>query len=58
MAEGIETAVRVQCEAGGITDEDMIRAQIDSFMEENYETALKEARDSDEFKEAVDEAYK
>ena len=58
VTEGIEAAVRAQCEAAGITDDDMIRAQIDSFMEENYETALKEARDSDEFKEAVDEAYK
>jgi putative ABC transport system permease protein len=42
----------------GITDEDMIRSQIDTFMEENYETALEEARNSDEFKEAVEDAYR
>ena len=58
VTEGIESAVRVQCEAMGITDEDMIRSQIDTFMEENYETALEEARNSDEFKEAVEDAYR
>ena len=58
VTEGIESAVRVQCEAMGITDEDMIRSQIDIFMEENYETALEEARNSDEFKEAVEDAYR
>ena len=58
VTEGIETAVRAQCEAYGITDEDMIQSQIDTFMEENYEDALEEARNSDEFKEAVADAYK
>lgn len=58
VTEGIETAVRAQCEAYGITDEDMIQSQIDTFMEENYEDALEEARNSDEFKEAVSDAYK
>ena len=36
----------------------MIQSQIDTFMEENYEDALEEARNSDEFKEAVADAYK
>ena len=58
VTEGIETAVRAQCEAYGITDEEMIQSQIDTFMEENYEDALEEARNSDEFKEAVADAYK
>ena len=58
VTEGIETAVRAQCEAYGINDEEMIQSQIDAFMEENYEDALEEARNSDEFKEAVADAYK
>ena len=58
VTEGIETAVRAQCEAYGITDEEMIQSQIDTFMEENYEDALEEARNSDDFKEAVADAYK
>ena len=33
VTEGIETAVRAQCEAYGITDEEMIQSQIDTFME-------------------------
>ena len=58
VKEGIETAVRTQCEAYGITDEDMILDQIDSAMEENYDTALKDARESEEFKKASEDAYK
>ena len=58
VTEGIENAVRAQCEALGITDEDMIQSQIDSAMEENYGQALKEARESDEFKKAAEDAYK
>ena len=57
VAAGIEDAVREQCEAYGITDEEMIQAQIDTAMEENFEDALEEARNSDEFAEAVEEAY-
>ena len=54
---GIEEAVRAQCEAYGIADEEMIQAQIDAAIEENYEAALAEARESDEFLEAAEEAY-
>ena len=57
VAAGIEDAVREQCEAYGITDEEIIQAQIDTAMEENFEDALEEARNSDEFAEAVEEAY-
>ncbi len=53
----IEEAVRTQCEAFGIADEDTIKAQIDAAMEASYDDALKEARDSEEFKEAVEDAY-
>ena len=58
VREGIESAVRAQCEAFGITDEEMIQSQIDSFMEENYESSLEEARNSDEFRQALDDAYR
>ena len=58
VKEGIESAVRAQCEAYGITDEDTIKAQVDAAIEENYEKALKEARESDDFKKAVEDAYK
>ncbi|SCW51103.1 putative ABC transport system permease protein [Ruminococcaceae bacterium YRB3002] len=53
----IEDAVREQCAAYGITDEQMIQEQIDSAMEAQYDNALKEARNSEEFKEAVEDAY-
>ena len=57
VRNAIEKAVRTQCEAYGITDEDMILAQIDAAVDENYESAIKEARESDEFTEASDKAY-
>lgn len=57
VTASIEEGVRAQCEAYGITDETMIQEQIDAAMDENYEAALEEARNSDEFTEAVDEAY-
>lgn len=55
--ETIEEGVRAQCEAYGITDEDMIREQIDTAIAENFDEALKEARETDEFKDAESEAY-
>ncbi len=57
VRDSIELAVREQCEAYGITDEEMINEQIEAAMEESFDEALAEARDSDEFTEAVDEAY-
>ena len=53
----IEEAVRTQCEAYGITDEDEIKNQVDAAIEENLEDAIKEARESEDFKKSVDEAY-
>ena len=53
----IEEAVRSQCEAYGISDETVIREQIDQAIEAGFDDALAEAKDSDEYKKAVDEAY-
>ena len=53
----IERAVRKQCSAYGITDEDMITRQIDAAMEANYDDAIAQARASDEYQKAADEAY-
>lgn len=54
---GIEEAVRAQCTMYGISDEALIKEQVDAAIEENYDDALKEAKESKEYKEAVDEAY-
>ena len=57
VTEKIEEAVRAQCAAYGITDEEMIKGQIDVAMESSFDKALEEARESEEYKKAVDEAY-
>ena len=57
VREAIEQGVRTQCEAFGITDEDMILAQIDAAIEENYDSAIEEARASEEYRTASEEAY-
>ncbi len=57
VRSAIEAGVRERSSAFGITDEDMIKSLIDAAVEENYESALEEARGSEEFKKAVDEAY-
>ncbi len=57
VREAIEEGVRAQCEAYGITDEEMIKEQIDAAIDENLESALKEARETDEFKDAERDAY-
>ncbi len=57
VTAAIEAQVRASCEEYGITDEDMIQAQIDAAMEEGFEDALEEARESDEYKDALAEAY-
>ena len=53
---GIGQAVREQCGASGITDEETIQAQIDAAVEANYEDAMTRARSSEEFRQAADEA--
>ncbi len=58
VTKAIEDAVRAQCVSYGITDEKVIGEQISAAMESSYEEALKEARDSEEFKKAEEDAYK
>ncbi|MBE5851316.1 MAG: ABC transporter permease, partial [Lachnospiraceae bacterium] len=53
----IERAVREQCQAYGITDEDVITRQVAAAMEANYDDAIAQARASDEYRKAADEAY-
>jgi putative ABC transport system permease protein len=53
----IERAVREQCRAYGITDEDVITRQIAAATEANYDDAIAQARASDEYRKAADEAY-
>ncbi|MCR4961892.1 MAG: permease [Lachnospiraceae bacterium] len=58
VESAIEEAVRAQCEAFGITDEDVIKEQIDAAIDASYDEAIKEARESEEFRTAVEDAYK
>ncbi len=58
VTAAISDAVRVQCEAYGINDEKLIKEQIDAAIKDNYDVAVKETRESDEFKKAVEDAYK
>ncbi|MBO4459451.1 MAG: FtsX-like permease family protein [Clostridiales bacterium] len=57
VTKTIEDGVRAQCEAMGVTDEEMIQSYIDSALDENFDSALEEVRKSNEFKEAADKAY-
>lgn len=57
VTEGIEEAVRVQCAAYGITDEKLIQEQIDKAMTDSFDSALLEAKESDEYQKAVEDAY-
>ena len=57
VTQAIEDGVRSQCTLYGITNEDVISEQIDKAISENFDSALEEARESDEFKTAVKEAY-
>ncbi len=53
----IEAAVWQQCSAYGITDDETITARIDAAIEANYDSAIAQARASDAYQKAVDEAY-
>ena len=57
VTKAIEDGVRAQCEAYGITDEETIKEQIDKAIEENLADAIEEAKKSDDFQKAVEEAY-
>ncbi|MBE6015641.1 MAG: FtsX-like permease family protein [Lachnospiraceae bacterium] len=58
VSAAIESGVRTQCAAFGITDESMIREMINTAMRENYSSALKTAKNSTDFKKAEEDAYK
>ncbi len=58
VTEKIEENVRAACAAYGITDEIMIREQVDTAISENLEEAMKEARETEEFRKAVEDAYR
>ncbi len=58
VTEAIEDGVRTRCEAFGVTDEAMIQEQIDAAMKESFDTALEEAKETEDFKEAEKDAYK
>lgn len=58
VSAAIEEKVRAQCELYGITDEKAIQEQIDVAVKESLEEAALEARKSEDFKQAVEEAYK
>jgi putative ABC transport system permease protein len=53
----MEQAVREQCSALGITDERVIAQQLEAAIEAGYDDAIAQARASEEFQNAVDEAY-
>ncbi len=56
VEESIESTVRQQCSMFGITDEATIKEQIDKAISENYDEALKQAKESQEYKDAIEEA--
>ena len=58
VTEAIEENVRAACAAYGITDEKMIREQVDTAISENLEEAMKEARETEECRKAVENAYR
>lgn len=53
----IERAVREQCAAYGITDEDAIKSRIDAAIAANYDDAIAKARESEAFQNAAAEAF-
>lgn len=53
----IESQVRAQCEAMGITEEETITGQVEAAIEENYDSAIAEARKTDAYLQAEEEAY-
>ncbi|MEE0955066.1 MAG: FtsX-like permease family protein [Eubacterium sp.] len=57
VKQNIEDAVRAQCQALGVTDETAIQDAVIKAIEENYDAALSEAEASDDYKNALAEAY-
>ena len=48
VTEKIEEAVRAQCMAFGITDEELIKGQIDAAIESSFDQAIEEAKEMQE----------
>ncbi|MBO4336673.1 MAG: permease [Lachnospiraceae bacterium] len=57
VSEAIKAGVREQCIALGIEDEELISEQVDAAMEQSFDDALREAKESEEYKKAEEEAY-
>ncbi len=53
----IELTVREQCRAYGITDENLITSRIEAAIEANYDDAIAQTRESEEYRKAADAAY-
>ena len=53
----IEQTVREQCRAYGITDENLITSRIEAAIEANYDDAIAQTRESEEYRKAADAAY-
>ena len=58
VTNAIKENVRAMCAGYGITDEETIREQTEAAMADSFETALKEAKNSEEFRKAEAEVYK
>lgn len=58
VTKAIEENVRAQCSAFGITDEELIGEQIKAAMADSFDAALEQAKGSDEYKKAVEDAYR
>ncbi len=58
VTSAIGENVRTMCAAYGVTDETQIREQIDKALSENLESAIAEARETEDYKQAVEDAYK
>lgn len=57
VREGIEAQVRKECQAFGITNASAIEDAVQKAIEENYDTVLAEAKESEDYKNALAEAY-
>ncbi|MDY3052123.1 MAG: ABC transporter permease [Ndongobacter sp.] len=57
VRSGIERLVREQCAMYEITDETAIARQIDAAIDEKYDAAIAEARQSEEYLKATEDAY-
>jgi putative ABC transport system permease protein len=57
VTDSIEKSVRASFAQYGITDEKKIQEQIDEVMKSSFDEAKNEAKESDEYRKAVEDAY-